>query len=195
MENVIDQIAAHIAEILRLLGLDVATDPELTGTPERVAQLYQELFQAFRTGPPDMGVIENLHPSDEMILIRDLPFYSLCLHHLVPFFGQASVAYVPRDKLAGFNGLARVLRHFASQPQLQERMTTAVADHLQAVLEPEGVIVYCRARHLCLEMRGERVPGWVETTASRGVFQSGRLREEFFARIIRRVEADKIKPL
>jgi GTP cyclohydrolase I len=417
--NQIDQIAPHIAEILKRLGLDPDSDPALRRTPERVAQLYLELFQAVGQPPPDIGLIENPQPSGEMILIRDLPFYSMCVpstepistpvgavrvanvhpgqqlwtfdddgalvtttvvsvawrracelveveaggrairvtpehplltadgwrpagslgvgdkvramnpkrldpirrpvsegyerrsvieavgrdgnadddyklkrpqgarwiipanlpvleelgqllgtkprpatppgvgllhvsrhghkpgwyghpgyrqeavpllppdgqwtpvdrvsqiqaagttpfrvysfectpyptflvngiqahncvHHLVPFFGRAHIAYVPKDKLAGFSGLARLLRHFASQPQLQERMTNAVADHLQAVLQPEGVIVHVQARQLCLEMRGERVPGLVETTAARRVFQSGPLREEFFARI------------
>jgi GTP cyclohydrolase I len=208
MDNVTNNIALHVAEILKLLGLDAETDPELGRTPERVAQLYVELFQAVGQPPPDIGPLSVVRRplsvveepvaattslttdhgpratgQSDMILVRGLPFYSLCIHHLLPFFGQASVAYVPQAKLAGFSGLARVLRHMGSQPQLQERMTSAVADHLQAVLEPEGIIVHLQARHLCLEMRGERVPGWVETTASRGVFQSGRLREEFFARI------------
>jgi len=180
-----DQIAPHVAEILKLLGLDAEADPELRRTPERVAQLYLELFRGITEPPPDIGLIENPQPSDDMILVRDLPVYSLCCHHLLPFFGQAHIATVPRAKIAGFSGLARVVRHMGRQPQLQERMTNAVADHLQAVLEPAGVIVYVQARHLCLEMRGERVPGWVETTASRGVFQSGPLREEFFVRIIK----------
>jgi len=184
--NQLDQIAQHVTEILRLLGLDAEADAQLRRTPQRVAQLCLELFQAVGQPPPDIGLIENpiqrtALTSDEMILVRDLPFYSLCIHHLLPFFGRAHIAYVPRAKMAGFGGLARLLRHLASQPQLQERMTNAVADHLQAALEPEGIIVHVQARHLCLEMRGERVTHFVETTAARGVFQTGRLRDEFFA--------------
>jgi len=178
-----DEIARRLAEVFQLLGLDTQSDPELRRTPERVAQLYLELFQGISQPPPDIGLIENPQPFDEMILVRDLPFYSLCIHHLIPFFGHVHIAYVPRAKIAGFGGLARVVRHFASQPQLQERMTDAIADHLQATLEPEGVIVHLQARHLCLEMRGERVPGLVETTAARWAFQKGPLRDEFFARI------------
>lgn len=182
-ENRIDQIAPHVAEILKRLGLEVEADPELRRTPQRVAQLYVELFQAVGSSPPDIGWIAQERPSEEMILVRDLPFYSLCAHHLIPFFGRAHIAYVPRMKLAGPGGLARLVRHFASQPQLQERLTNGVADHIQTVLEPEGVIVHMQARHLCLEMRGERVPAWVETTAARWVFQTGPLRQEFFARL------------
>jgi GTP cyclohydrolase I len=177
-----DQIAPHIKEVIRLIGLD-ENDPELQRTPERVAELYAELFCGVSEPPPDIGVTENPHLSGEMILVRDLPFYSMCVHHFIPFFGHAHIAYVPRDKIAGLSGFARVLRHFAGQPQLQERMTNAIADHIQATLQPEGVIVHVRARHLCMEMRGERMPGLVETTAARRVFQKGPLREEFFARL------------
>ncbi|MCS6804537.1 MAG: GTP cyclohydrolase I [Acidobacteriota bacterium] len=177
-----EQIAQRLREIIRLLGLNEA-DPELQRTPERIARLYAELFCGVSEPPPDISVTDNPHLSGEMILIRDLPFHSMCIHHFIPFFGAAHVAYVPREKIAGLSSIARVLRHFASQPQLQERMTNAIADHIQATLQPEGVIVHVRARHLCMEMRGERVPGWVETTAARWVFQKGPLRDEFFARL------------
>jgi GTP cyclohydrolase I len=178
-----DQLAQHITEILKLLRLDVEAAPELRRTPQRVAQLYLELFQGVSQPPPDIGWIDNPPPSEEMILVRDLPFYSLCTHHLLPFFGHAHIAYAPRAKIVGFSGLARIVRHFASKPQLQERLTNETTDHIQSVLEPEGVIVSMQARHLCLEMRGERVPALVETTAARGVFQEGPLRDEFFARL------------
>lgn len=177
-----EQIAQHVREIIRLLGLDEA-DPELLRTPERVARLYGELFCGVSEPLPDISVTDHPQLSGEMILIRDLPFYSICVHHFVPFFGHAHVAYVPRDKIVGLSSVARVLRHFAARPQLQERLTNDVADHIQATLQPEGVIVHIRARHLCMEMRGERVPALVETTAARWAFQKGSLREEFFARL------------
>lgn len=179
----VNQIERHIAQILQLIGLDAEADPELGRTPQRVARLYMELFRGVSQSPPGIGLVENPQPSDEMVLVRDLPFYSMCVHHLVPFFGCCDIAYVPADKIVGFNDLSRLLRHYASQPQLQERLAAEAADHLQAALKPQGVIVRLQARQLCLEMRGERSPGIVETTAARGVFQTGRLREEFFARI------------
>lgn len=181
--NRVDQISRHIAELLELLGLDAEADPELRRTPQRVAQLYLDLFRGVDGPPPEIGVIENPQPLGEMILVRDLPFYSICIHHFVPFFGRAHIAYVPGDKITGFSGLGRVLQHYASQPQLQERLTAEVADHLQAALDPRGVMVMLQARQLCMEMRGACSPGWVETTAARGVLQSGRLRDEFFLRM------------
>lgn len=186
--NQIDQLAYHVAKILQLIGLDVETDPELDRTPQRVSQLYLDLFHAADDPPPRVGLMENPSPSDEMVLVEGLPFYSMCVHHLIPFFGRCHIAYVPGDKITGFSDLGRVLRYYASQPQLQERLTTEIADHLQAALEPQGVVVWLRARQLCLEMRGQRLPGVVETTAARGILQTGPLRDEFFARIGGRVQ-------
>ncbi len=179
----IDEIAQHVAEILKRLRLDAREDPELEETPQRVAEFYLDVFQAVDAPAPKLNFIERPSSAEELILVRDLPFYSLCVHHLVPFFGYGHIGYVPGTKIVGFNGLARVLRYFAGRPQLQERLTAQVADYLQRALQPRGLIVMLRARQFCLEMRGERLPGWIETTAAHGVLQTGPRRDEFFLRL------------
>ena len=112
--------------------------------------------------------------AEELVVVRDLPFYSLCVHHFVPFFGHAHVAFLPGETLLGISGVARVLEHYARRPQLQERVTAQVADHLERVLAPRGVGVMLEARHLCMEMRGIRKPGRVETRVLRGALTDPR---------------------
>ena len=165
-----------VAELIVALGLDPATEPELAATPERVADLYAEIFAGLDPGAeprPASFSAAGAGPragkqSDDLVIVRDLPFYSLCVHHFVPFFGHAHVAYLPGKRLIGLSGVARILEFYARRPQLQERLTAQVADHLTRLLEPRGMAVVIEARHLCMEMRGVRKTGCFETRALRG---------------------------
>jgi GTP cyclohydrolase I len=166
-----------MAELIRALGLDAATEPELAETPTRVADLYAEIFAGLDPGSEprpatfpvgNAGLVVGERAGD-LVIVRDLPFYSLCVHHFIPFFGQAHVAYLPGKRLIGLSGVARLLEFYARRPQLQERLTAQVAEHLERVLAPRGVAVVIEGRHLCMEMRGVRKTGWFETRAVRGV--------------------------
>jgi GTP cyclohydrolase I len=165
-----------VAGLIRALGLDPATEPELQATPERVADLYAEIFAGLDPGAEprpatfsaaDAGPVAGTR-SDDLVIVRDLPFYSLCVHHFVPFFGHAHVAYLPGKRLIGLSGVARILEFYARRPQLQERLTAQVADHIVRLLKPRGVMVVIEGRHLCMEMRGVRKTGCFETRALRG---------------------------
>jgi GTP cyclohydrolase I len=165
-----------VAELIRALGLDPATEPELLATPERVADLYAEIFAGLDPGAEPMPATFSTPRTgpgvgarnDDLVIVRDLPFYSLCVHHFVPFFGHAHVAYLSGKRLIGLSGVARILEFYARRPQLQERLTAQVADHLVRLLRPRGVAVVIEARHLCMEMRGVRKTGCFETRALRG---------------------------
>ena len=158
-----------VAELIRALGLDAAAEPELADTPARVADLYREIFSGLGDVPePDLARFPREGSADELVIVRDLPFHSLCIHHFVPFFGRATIAYLPEGTLIGISGPARLLEHYARRPQLQERIGQQVADHLQRLLAPKGVAVLIEARHLCMEMRGIRKTAYVETRATRG---------------------------
>jgi GTP cyclohydrolase I len=171
-----EAVQRAVAELIRALGLDPATEPELLATPERVADLYAEIFAGLDPGAeprPASFSATDAGPragkrSDDLVIVRDLPIYSLCLHHFVPFFGHAHVAYLPGKRLIGLSGVARILEFYARRPQLQERLTAQVADHLVRLLAPRGVAVVIEARHLCMEMRGVRKTGCFETRALRG---------------------------
>ena len=157
-----------IADLIRALGLDPATEPELDETPARVAEFYRELLSGLDpTNDPDLATFPHEGQGD-LVVVRDLPFHSLCVHHFVPFFGRALVAYLPGDSLVGISGAARLLQHYSHRPQLQERLGQQIADHLERLIRPRGVAVVLEARHLCMEMRGIRNPGIVETRTVRG---------------------------
>jgi len=163
-----------VAELIRALGLDETSEPELRETPARVADLYAEIFSGLDpAGIPELATFPHqpaagATPGDDLVVIRDLPFHSLCVHHLVPFFGRALIAYLPGSRIIGISGAARLLDLYARRPQLQERITTQIADHLERLVAPRGVAVMLEARHLCMEMRGIRRRGVVETRALRG---------------------------
>jgi GTP cyclohydrolase I len=157
-----------IADLIRALGLDPATEPELVETPARVAEMYREMLSGLEpANDPDLATFPHEGQGD-LVVVRDIPFHSLCVHHFVPFFGRALVAYVPGQTLVGISGAARLLEHYARRPQLQERLGQQVADHLERLVRPRGVAVVLEARHLCMEMRGVRKPGIVETRTVRG---------------------------
>ena len=169
---------AKIEEGIRLVLEGLGEDPEREGlvrTPRRVAEMYGEVLDGTHRDPTE--VIEPI-PSDkhqEMVLIKDIPFHSMCEHHLIPFFGFAHVAYIPSKcgKIAGLSKLARLVRVCAARLQLQERLTSTIADTLVETLDPEGVLVLVQAEHLCMSMRGVRTAGsQTVTSAVRGIFRT-----------------------
>lgn len=178
------RIAEHVREILMLLGLDPLLDPEIAETPARVSRLTLELMSGLSDAPA-LEPLTHEGGLQGLLIVRDLPFYSLCAHHLLPFFGRAHIGYLPRRAIVGLGALVRVLEHFAKRPQLQERLGEQIAEHLERETGARGVIVVLEARQLCMEMRGERKTGWIETTAARGELAGGDLRREFFERLAR----------
>lgn len=162
-----------IMEGVRLIIEGIGEDPGregLVGTPERVADAYMELFSGLGHLLDEEINIYKVDNHDEMIIVKDIPFYSICEHHLLPFFGEAHVIYIPDgNRITGLSNLVRMLESAARRPQLQERLTTEVCDTLMKVLEPLGVMVLIEAEHLCLTMRGVQKPGTkIVTSAMRG---------------------------
>jgi GTP cyclohydrolase I len=159
-------------------------DPDregLQGTPSRVARMYAEVFAGLREDPLELlrtGFDEDHH---EMVIARDVPFYSMCEHHFLPFFGMAHIGYIPQGRVAGISKLARLIDVFARRPQLQERLTSQIADALVQGIKPMGAGVVIEAEHLCIMMRGVRKPGSrIVTSANRGVFlKNATTRAEF----------------
>ena len=180
-------IAEHMRAIIELLGLDLS-DPNLVETPERVAKMYMELFGGLAEGAePDITFFPNDEHYTAMVIEKDIPFYSLCAHHFVPFYGKAHISYIPREKIVGLSKIPRILEFYARRPQLQERLTEQVAGFLAEKLSPQGVMVVIEARHLCVEMRGVKKPGALTvTSAIRGIFFSRPVREEFLDLLNRR---------
>lgn len=174
--NAPDRAAAEraVADLIRALGLDPATEPELVQTPARVADLYEEAFAGLAPGAePELATFPHAG-GDDLVIARGLPFHSICVHHLVPFFGHARIAYLPGESIVGISGLARLLELYARRPQLQERITAQIADHLERLVRPRGVAVVLEARHLCMEMRGIRKAGLIETRVVRGALAEPR---------------------
>ena len=167
------RIEKAVREILEAIGEDPDRDG-LQATPARVAAMYAEVFSGLHYDPAEVLNITFEAGHDEMVLERDIPFHSICEHHLVPFIGRAHVAYIPGEdgRITGLSKLARLVEGFSRRPQVQERLTTQVADAMEAVLAPRGVLVVIEAEHLCMSMRGVRKPGAVTvTSAVRGLFR------------------------
>lgn len=166
------KIEKAIKDILSAIGEE--TDREgLKDTPKRVARMYADLFSGLHTDPAKELTSFKQGEHEEMIIVKDIPFYSICEHHLVPFFGKAHVAYVPtRGNVTGLSKLVRVVEGFAKRPQVQERLTSEIADCLMKKLNPRGVLIIIEAEHLCMSMRGVKKPGTLTiTSAVRGVLQ------------------------
>jgi GTP cyclohydrolase I len=180
------QIRTAVDSIIRAIGEDPRREG-LLGTPERVAEMYAELFMGVGEDPREELKVGFEVGHREMIVLKDIPFYSMCEHHLLPFYGVAHIGYVPNTdgRVVGVSKLARVVEIVARRPQLQERMTTEIADAIVDGLEPEGVAVVIQAEHLCMIMRGIKKPGSnVITSALRGLFQrKAASRAEFFSLI------------
>ena len=172
-----------VSDLIRALGLDPAADPELRETPARVASLYAEAFAGLGSlEEPEAAVFPAGDAADQLVVVRDLPFHSMCVHHFAPFFGTATIAYLPGEKLVGISVPARLLDWYARRPQLQERLAGQVAAHLERVASPRGVAVILEARHLCMEMRGIRTRGRVETRLVRGALADPRWSDALSAR-------------
>ena len=179
-------IRTAVASIIKAIG----EDPEregLLGTPERVAEMYAELFMGIDKDPQEELTVGFEVGHREMVILKDIPFYSMCEHHLLPFYGVVHIGYVPNadGRVVGISKLARVVEIVARRPQLQERMTTEIADAIVDGLKPEGVAVVIQAKHLCMIMRGVEKPGSnVITSAIRGLFRRrAASRAEFFSLI------------
>ena len=187
-----DHSREKVEEAVRAILASVGEDPNREGllhTPERVARMYEELLVGYHIDPVatiNHALFEVEY--DEMVVVRDIEFYSLCEHHLVPFYGRAHVAYLPRDKVLGLSKIPRVVDMFSRRLQVQERMTQQIADFLDEVLHPKGVAVVVEGAHLCSMMRGVRkANARMVTSALTGLFKSdARTRAEFFDHIQRR---------
>lgn len=174
------EVSALVKELIKVLDGNDEREG-LQETPKRVEKFYQE----FLSGEKFTTTTFKNEGYDEMVVQCNIPFYSLCEHHMVPFFGMAHVAYVPAERIIGLSKFSRIVDHFAHRLQNQERITTQVADYINDILKPQGVAVTMTARHLCMEMRGVRKIGAETTTTSlRGVFKSAQsTRNEFFETI------------
>jgi GTP cyclohydrolase I len=165
------RIEAAVRDILSAVG----DDPEreaIAETPARVARMYEELFSGLREDPGEYLRVGFEEGHQEMVILRDVPFYSMCEHHLLPFHGRAHVGYIPDGRVAGLSKLARVVEAYARRPQLQERLTSEIAECVMECLQPSGVAVVVEAEHLCMTMRGVRKAGsQVITSATRGTFR------------------------
>jgi GTP cyclohydrolase I len=167
------RIEAAMREILAAIGEDPDRDG-LQETPARVARMYEEIFAGLREMPDHHLQVTFDASHDEMVMVRDIALVSTCEHHLVPFMGKAHVAYIPNDdgRITGLSKLARLVDAYAKRPQVQERLTTQIADEIERTLQPRGVLVVIEAEHLCMSMRGVRKPGSsTVTSAVRGLFR------------------------
>ena len=169
----IEKIEQAVVKILEAIG----EDPQREGlkyTPQRVARMFTELFCGMEEDPSEHLEVLFTEHHDELVLVKDIPLYSMCEHHLLPFYGQAHVAYIPRKgRITGLSKLVRVAEGFAKRPQLQERLTSQIADSIMEKIQPWGVAVVIEAEHMCMTMRGVKKPGSLTvTSAVRGIFES-----------------------
>ena len=181
----IDQarIKHAVGEMIAAIGEDAEREG-LLETPRRIAEMYAEIFDGVKENPVDvLGVTFDSGGHQEMIILKDIPFYSMCEHHFLPFHGVAHVGYIPKGRVAGISKIARVVETLARRPQMQERLTSQIADALMEGLTPIGVAVVIQAEHLCMTMRGVKKPGSrMVTSANRGTFRRDpATRAEFFS--------------
>jgi GTP cyclohydrolase I len=173
-KNQFDRAAIEkaIRQIIIAIGEDVNREG-LKETPRRVADMYADIFSGIGRNVKEVVKVFEAEDHDEMIILKDIPFYSICEHHFLPFLGKAHIAYIPRkNKLLGLSKLARVVELYAKRPQLQERLTSQIADTMMDIINPLGVLVVIEAEHLCMTMRGVKKPGSrMVTSAIRGIFR------------------------
>lgn len=167
----------RIQNAVREILIAVGEDPDREGlleTPKRVANMYEEIFAGLTEDPKQHIKLFNEQSNDEMVIVKDIPFYSMCEHHLLPFFGKAHIGYIPSDnKIIGLSKLARIVDNFAKKPNVQERLTSDIADFLNDNLQPKGVAVIMEAEHMCMTMRGARAAGSkTQTSALRGIMRT-----------------------
>ncbi|MFN0144869.1 MAG: GTP cyclohydrolase I FolE [Dehalococcoidia bacterium] len=177
-----DRLKAAVVDLLEAIGEDPARDG-LADTPRRIADMYAEIFSGLAIDPLQYLKVSFEVAHDEMVILRNIPFYSMCEHHFLPFHGEAHVGYIPDGRVVGISKLARVVEGFARRPQIQEQLTTQVAEAIMEAMSPDGVAVVIEAEHLCMTMRGVQKPGSrMVTSAMRGQFkQSSVTRSEFLS--------------
>ncbi|QHJ72431.1 GTP cyclohydrolase I FolE [Planococcus halotolerans] len=174
LQNVdLEKIEKAVSMILEAVGEDISREG-LLDTPKRVAKMYAEVFSGLKEDPKEYFKTVFHEGHEELVLVKDIPFYSMCEHHLVPFFGKAHIAYIPRDGVVtGLSKLARAVETVAKRPQLQERITSTIADSMMETLNPHGVFVMVEAEHMCMTMRGVKKPGATTVTAvARGILET-----------------------
>lgn len=170
-KNRIDLRMTAVRMLLQSIGEDPIREG-LLDTPKRVAKMYEEIFSGYNLNPEEILATTFDESHQELVLVKDISFYSHCEHHMVPFFGKAHVAYIPQGKVVGISKLARLVECYAKRVQIQERMTSSIADDIDQYLIPRGVAVIIEAEHLCMGMRGIKKPGAkTVTSAMRGVFK------------------------
>jgi GTP cyclohydrolase I len=180
------KIQEGVRLILEGIGED-AKRPGLKETPVRVAKMFEEIFSGLASPAEDLLKPIEGESHDEMVLLKDIPFYSVCEHHLLPFIGKAHIAYIPEGRITGLSEIAKALEFFAKRPQVQERLTAQLADMITEKLKPKGCMVVIDAEHLCMSMRGIKKPGSkTVTSAVRGIFRSKQSTREEMLELIKK---------
>ena len=179
-----DRIKRAVHEILIAIGEDPSREG-IKETPRRIAEMYAEVFSGMKEDPREVLSVGFEEGHNEMVILKDIPFYSMCEHHLLPFYGMAHIGYIPNGRVVGASKLGRVVEILAKRPQLQERLTTQIADTIVEALQPQGVAVVIEAEHMCMTMRGVKQPGSnIVTSAMRGSFRTRAVtRAEFLSLI------------
>ncbi len=180
------KIEDAVTMILEAIGED-PTREGLLDTPKRVSKMYAEMFEGLHQDPKEHFKTVFNEEHEELVLVKDIPFFSMCEHHLVPFYGKAHVAYIPRDgKVTGLSKLARAVEVTARRPQLQERITSTIADDIMEMINPHGVYVVIEAEHMCMTMRGIKKPGAKTVTAvARGIYETDEIKRSEVLSFIR----------
>jgi GTP cyclohydrolase I len=186
---------AKVREAVKLLLEGIGEDPNREGlkeTPDRMARMYTELMAGYEADVATHLSRTFNAEGKEMVLEKDIVFYSMCEHHMMPFFGKAHIAYIPKGKVVGLSKLARTVEAYARRLQIQERMTDQIADAIMKELDPEGVMVMIEAEHLCMTMRGVKKPGSKTTTVvTKGVFKENERLEGLFFKLLNRPSSDQ----
>ncbi|ERI07536.1 GTP cyclohydrolase I FolE [Aneurinibacillus aneurinilyticus] len=181
-----DPIEKHFYDIIHLIG----EDPEREGlkeTPKRIAKMYREIFSGLDEDPAEvLGKTFPAEGTNDIVIVQDIPFHSVCEHHFVPFFGKVHIGYIPNGRIVGLSKFARLVEILARRPQVQERITNQIVDTIEQVIEPVGVIAVIEAEHMCMSMRGIRKPGSkTRTIARRGIFDKDNdVQEQRFFRLL-----------
>ncbi|MFA5375365.1 MAG: GTP cyclohydrolase I FolE [Dehalococcoidia bacterium] len=179
-----DKIKRAVHDILVAIGEDPSREG-IRETPRRIAEMYTEVFRGMKEDPREVLSVGFEEGHNEMVILKDIPFYSICEHHLLPFYGMAHIGYIPKGRVVGASKLGRVVEILAKRPQLQERLTTQIANTIVEALQPQGVAVVIEAEHMCMTMRGVKQPGSnIVTSAMRGSFRTKAVtRAEFLSLI------------
>ena len=176
------RIEQAVLSIITAIGEDPKREG-LVGTPRRIAEMYVELFMGIGVDPREELVVGFEEGHHEMVILKDIPFYSMCEHHLLPFYGVVHIGYIPKGRVVGASKLARVVEILSKRPQIQERLTTQIAETIVEALDPDGVAVVIQAEHMCMTIRGVKKPGAnIVTSATRGLFRTkAATRSEFMS--------------